>query len=80
MQQLDSVFFDSDNFGSIANEHAVENAAEHLINEIAHQHAARHLGTAISAVHEAIERHESHQRGWEDNVPPDLTDDFDFLL
>ena len=38
------------------------------------------LGNAVDAVQTNILRNQTRDAQWEDNVPPDLTDGFDFLL
>ena len=74
-------FFSTGNGLSIVNDAAQRNAAERLANDIAFGNAFQHLDTALGAVQSAA-RHKAQRNDpdWEDNVPPDLTDGFDFLL
>lgn len=78
-------FFD-DNGLSIVNDAAKRAASDRLANEIAFNKAIPHLDTAINAVQTAALRKQRQDEpnreepDWDDNVPPDLSDGFDFLL
>ncbi|MFZ7091920.1 hypothetical protein [Primorskyibacter sp. 2E233] len=73
-------FFANDNGDSIANDKAERAAMMHLENEIARFAAFDHLERAVQAVQTAAAHNTPSVDSWEDNVPPDLTDGFDFLL
>ncbi|MDQ2091623.1 hypothetical protein [Marimonas arenosa] len=71
---------------TIANDHAVRAASQHLNNPNAYNHAIEHLDRAIEAVQAAAIRNASRndprqdEPTWDDNVPPDLIGPDDFLL
>ncbi len=66
----------------IANEAAVNATVDRVINEKAYHARLDHMEQAVESVGDAAARKAGREDPpqWDDNLPPDLSDDFWFVL
>ncbi|MCR8547590.1 hypothetical protein M4578_07095 [Salipiger sp. P9] len=83
---LGFLFWETADGKTIADDHAVRNASNALswpngsFPAGDHYRAFENFGKAQEVIARNIDTPRDAEPVWEDNVPPDLTDGFDFLL
>ncbi|MBN9887531.1 hypothetical protein [Salipiger abyssi] len=83
---LGFLFWETAEGKTIADDHAVRNASDALswpngsFPAGDHYKAFENFGNAKETIQENIGGQRGSEPAWEDNVPPDLIDGFDFLL